>query len=101
MGKPYAAGFRALARMKRLRGTAFDPFGYDPDRKTERAVIVEYERLVRDTVADPGLDYATRVRIADSVSSIKGYAEIKERAVDAWRTEVRRLVDEASSEPVG
>ncbi len=101
MGKPYAAGFRVLARMKRLRGTAFDPFGYDPDRKTERAVIVEYERLVRDTVADPGLDYATRVRIADSVSSIKGYAEIKERAVDAWRTEVRRLVDEVSSEPVG
>jgi indolepyruvate ferredoxin oxidoreductase len=100
MGKPYALGFAALERMKRLRGTAFDPFGYDPDRKTERAVILEYERLVSDIVADGGLDYATRVLIADSVSSIKGYGPIKERAVEEWRAEVRRLVDEASSEPV-
>ena len=101
MGKPYAVAFAALERMKRLRGTAFDPFGHDPDRKTERAVIVEYERLVTDTVADPALDYATRVGIADSVSSIKGYGPIKEHAVDEWRAQVRRLVDEASADPVG
>jgi indolepyruvate ferredoxin oxidoreductase len=100
MGKPYAMGFAALEKMKRLRGTRLDVFGYDPDRKTERAMIVEYERLVEDAVVDERLEYSTRVRLADSVMSVKGYAEIKERAVEEWRAEVRRLIDEASSELV-
>jgi len=44
-------------------------------------------------VIDGRLDYDTRVRLAGSVDSIKGYSEIKERAVVEWRAEVRRLVD--------
>ena len=35
--------FGLLARMKRLRGTPFDPFGYSAERKMERALIREYE----------------------------------------------------------
>ena len=37
--------------MKRLRGTPFDVFGWDPDRRIERAVIDEYEQLVTATLA--------------------------------------------------
>ena len=100
MGKPYDVGFGVLERMKRLRGTPFDLFGRDPDRRTERAVIVEFEQLVTTIVTDGRLDYDTRVRLAGSVGSIKGYSEIKERAVDEWRAEVRRLVD-AGTGPSG
>ena len=50
MGKPYELGFRALRRMKGLRGTPFDVFGWDRDRRTERAVVEEYEQLVVDVV---------------------------------------------------
>jgi indolepyruvate ferredoxin oxidoreductase len=53
MGKALRRGLRrALARMKRLRGTKLDVFGYDRDRRLERAVIEEYEALVRDVVLD-------------------------------------------------
>ncbi len=51
LGKPYEYAFRALRGMKRLRGTPFDVFGWDPDRRTERALIEEYERLVYDSLS--------------------------------------------------
>ena len=86
MGKPYAVAFRALRRMRRLRGTPLDVFGWDRDRRTERAVIEEYDRLLNQ-VADPaaGLPYETLVAIAGSPQTIKGYGPIKETAVQRWR----------------
>src|SRR5260221_3878251 len=41
-----------LARFKFLRGTAFDVFGYAAERRTERALIGEYERTVRGPLAE-------------------------------------------------
>ncbi len=43
------AAFRLLARLKFLRGTAFDIFGRSEERRAERQAIVDYEaRLARD-----------------------------------------------------
>nr|MDT0665745.1 DUF6537 domain-containing protein [Micromonospora sp. DSM 115978] len=93
MGKPYAIAFRGLRAMKRLRGTPFDVFGWDPDRRTERAVVEEYEQLVDDVVAAPAghLPYETLVRLAASALTVKGYGSIKEDAVVRWRQEVAEL----------
>lgn len=92
MGRPYAVAFRGLARMKRLRGTPFDVFGRDPDRRLERALIEEYEQLVRE-MTEPGsvVPYDTRVALAESAQSIKGYAQIKEVAASKWRAHVAEL----------
>ena len=90
LGRPYAVAFRVLRSLRRLRGTPFDPFGWDPDRRTERAVIEEYEQLVTDDVlgrAD-ALPYRERVRLAESATAIRGYGPIKEAAVARWREEV-------------
>ena len=43
--------FRLLAKLKCLRGTAFDPFGHTAERKQERALIGEYEALVDELLA--------------------------------------------------
>src|SRR6266700_8070552 len=44
---PWMMGaFRVLARMKGLRGTAFDIFGRSAERKLERALIADYESLI-------------------------------------------------------
>ncbi|TCJ34890.1 indolepyruvate ferredoxin oxidoreductase family protein [Parafrankia sp. BMG5.11] len=95
MGRPYAVAFHGLRAMKRLRGTPFDVFGYDPDRRTERAVIAEYEALITELVrpvpAGSGVSYETLVQAAESVQVVKGYAEIKEAAVRRWRAEVAQL----------
>ena len=88
MGRPYELSFRVLRRLKRLRGTPLDVFGWHSDRRTERAVIGEYEQLMGETV---DLPYETQVELAGSPLAIKGYAEIKERAVAAWRARVAEL----------
>jgi indolepyruvate ferredoxin oxidoreductase len=91
LGRPYEAMFRVLQRGKRLRGTALDPFGWDRDRKMERSVIVEVEALVRRLCGpDADLAYAERLHLVASVAEIRGYAQIKERAVERWRAEVAR-----------
>ncbi|MWA03546.1 indolepyruvate ferredoxin oxidoreductase family protein [Actinomadura sp. LD22] len=92
MGKPYALGFRVLRRMKRVRGTPLDVFGWDRDRRMERAVAAEYERLIGEIVAPScELPYDALVGLAGSALSIKGYAGIKEAAVVAWRERVAEL----------
>jgi indolepyruvate ferredoxin oxidoreductase len=88
MGRPYALAFQGLRRLSWVRGTPLDIFGLDRDRRTERKLIEEYAALVGD-ISD--LPYETQVELAASVHSIKGYADIKERAVTAWRTEVARI----------
>jgi indolepyruvate ferredoxin oxidoreductase len=86
MGRPYQLMFHVLRGMRRLRGTPFDVFGWDRDRRSERAVIEEYRRLIDEVL--PVVPYETGVRIAASALSIKGYASIKETAVAAWREHV-------------
>ncbi|MBO0727974.1 MAG: indolepyruvate ferredoxin oxidoreductase family protein [Acidimicrobiaceae bacterium] len=93
MGKPYEVAFHALSHMKRLRGTPFDIFGRDPDRRTERELIKEYEQVVRNSKAS--MSYDQRVEIAGSALAIKGYATVKEAAVARWRTQVARLAADA------
>jgi len=89
MGQPYRLAFGVLAGFRRVRGTPFDVFGWDRDRRTERAVIEEYERLIHEVI--PAVPYETGVRIAASALSIKGYGPIKETAVAAWREQVAEL----------
>ena len=90
MGRPYQLMFHVLRGMRRLRGTPFDVFGWDRDRRSERAVIEEYRRLIDEVL--PVVPYETGVRIAASALSIKGYASIKETAVAAWRAHVAELL---------
>ncbi|MCK9899903.1 indolepyruvate ferredoxin oxidoreductase family protein [Frankia sp. Cpl3] len=108
MGRPYAAAFHVLRAMRGLRGTPFDLFGRDPDRRTERAVITEYEHLVTGAVGrgDGGADgwagrpYEDLVRLAASATSIKGYGPIKEAAVARWREQIADLTRPVSHEAV-
>ncbi|MGI8329405.1 indolepyruvate ferredoxin oxidoreductase family protein [Actinomadura scrupuli] len=99
MGRPWELAFHVLRRMKGLRGTPFDVLGWDHERRTERAVIEEYERLIGEVVGPSSslLPYDALVRIAASAMSIKGYAEIKETAVAAWREDVAGLRRQGSA----
>jgi indolepyruvate ferredoxin oxidoreductase len=89
MGRPYEVMFSALAKMKRLRGTPLDIFGYDPDRRLERAVVDEYEALIDANLRrSREVPYDDLVDLAASAMSVKGYAGIKETSVAAWRERV-------------
>ena len=72
--------FRVLAKLRRLRGTSFDVFGRTEERKRERALIGEYEKLVDELLASlaPG-NYETAVALASIPEHIRGYGHVKER----------------------
>jgi indolepyruvate ferredoxin oxidoreductase len=101
MGRPYEVAFHALRAMRRVRGTPFDVFGWDRDRRLERALVREYEQLVTESLTRaPAVPYEVLVALAESPMAIKGYGEIKERAVEAWRVDVERLQLSRAAAPV-
>lgn len=68
----------ALARAKRLRGTALDPFGRAHVRRLERALLADYVATVA-RLAD-GLDalgYDTAVAVAETAEIVRGYEGVK------------------------
>ncbi|MEQ9641204.1 MAG: indolepyruvate ferredoxin oxidoreductase family protein [Alphaproteobacteria bacterium] len=72
--------FRVLAKLKGLRGTALDIFGYTDERKAERALIQEYlgtlDELMNRLTPD---NHALAVEIAGLPATIRGFGHIKER----------------------
>ncbi|MPT11734.1 indolepyruvate ferredoxin oxidoreductase family protein [Comamonas sp.] len=82
-----------LAGMKGLRGTALDPFGRTEERRTERALIVEYRQCI-DTVLT-GLTaekLALAVEIASIPEDIRGYGHVKEHHLAAARIKWQSLM---------
>ena len=72
--------FKVLARFKKLRATWADPFGYTVERKIERALIAEYERLIAhicDTLSPHHHHIA--VKLASIPEHIRGFGHVKER----------------------
>jgi len=86
--------FRILARMRRLRGTLFDPFGYTAERRMERRLIAEFEHQLDALLA--ALDAGNRDRAAAIVGmylDIRGYGPVKLEAVARVRAEVRSALE--------
>ncbi len=81
--------FKLLAKLKGLRGGAFDVFGYTAERKLERRLIGDYAQCV-DELLDglTGGNYALAVEIASIPEQIRGYGHIKEanyaKAILRW-----------------
>ncbi|HEY0837984.1 MAG TPA: indolepyruvate ferredoxin oxidoreductase family protein [Azospirillum sp.] len=78
--------FRALAGMKRLRGTPLDAFGYTAERRTERRLIAEYEALVDELLRGLTAErHATAVELAALPLEVRGFGHVKEAALAAVR----------------
>jgi indolepyruvate ferredoxin oxidoreductase len=72
--------FGWLARLRRLRGTRLDIFGYTAERRQERADIDDYIALLAELCA--GLNnenYATAVELAALPSRLRGFGHVKDR----------------------
>jgi indolepyruvate ferredoxin oxidoreductase len=79
-------GFAALAKFRFLRGTRFDPFGYFQERKTERALLDEYESLIKHLITNyEGLSPTQRLWMVRLPDQIKGYGSVKEQNIALFR----------------
>ena len=87
--------FRLLAKGKALRGTAWDVFGYTHERKLERQMIADYEKLL-DEIVDrlSPASHATSVALAGLPLDIKGFGHIKERNYKAVKAREAALLAE-------
>jgi indolepyruvate ferredoxin oxidoreductase len=91
---PWMGGiFKVLGQLKFLRGTALDVFGYTEERKTERALIGEYEETVERLLAELSpQNHALAIQIASLPEEIRGYGHIKTRNVAAARKKRAELL---------
>ncbi len=92
-GPAMQTGFRLLAALKGLRGTPLDVFGYTEERRTERALIGEYCRIVEGLLASLNAEnHARAVEIAQVAELIKGFGHVKERNLQAARLQWKQLL---------
>ncbi len=92
--------FRMLAKMKGLRGTAFDIFGHSADRKMERDLIAGYEKDVATVLGllSP-LTLDTAVEILSLPDRIRGYGPVKEKAVHDAKARYTQLAADLVNPP--
>jgi indolepyruvate ferredoxin oxidoreductase len=87
--------FRCLARLKFLRGTSFDVFGYTAERRMERELVVWFEEAatrVAGRLNAINLDEATAIMRLPM--EIRGYGPIKAAAAERIRGEAERRLTE-------
>src|SRR5581483_1115547 len=85
--------FRALKSLRGLRGTPLDIFGYTDERRTERALIAEYEATVERLLARLSAEnHALAVQIASLPEEIRGFGHIKMRNLAAARQKHAELL---------
>jgi indolepyruvate ferredoxin oxidoreductase len=93
--------FGVLAKLKGLRGTPLDVFGYTEERRTERALIAQYRDTIDGLLSRLTADnLAQAVAIASIPEEIRGFGHVKERNLKAAKKKEAELLA-AFGSPVG
>jgi indolepyruvate ferredoxin oxidoreductase len=87
--------FRALAKLKFLRGTVFDPFGYTGERKTERKLVTDYEAMLKEIMPRLTPDnHHLATGLAMIPEKIRGFGHVKARHLAAAKADEGALLEQ-------
>jgi indolepyruvate ferredoxin oxidoreductase len=87
--------FRLLSKMKFLRGTALDPFGYSAERRIERKLIADYKTLLDEILANlTPENHHLAVGLAAIPEKIRGFGHVKQRHLQAAKADEAALVEQ-------
>ncbi|PJJ97709.1 indolepyruvate ferredoxin oxidoreductase [Lysobacteraceae bacterium NML91-0213] len=87
--------FGVLAKLRGLRGTPLDVFGYTAERKMERRLIADYERTVGGLLEKlDGGNVDLAARIASIPEHIRGFGHVKEAHLHAAKAREAELLRE-------
>ncbi|MDX2316669.1 MAG: indolepyruvate ferredoxin oxidoreductase family protein [Gammaproteobacteria bacterium] len=90
--------FKLLARLRGLRGTPFDPFGYGDDRRLERQLVRSYEGRIEELLGKLSAEnHGLAVEIASIPEGIRGYGHVKRAHVEAARAKEAALLHALST----
>ncbi len=82
-----------LAAGRRLRGTRLDLFGWSAERKLDRRLATDYERLVRTLLDGLSMEnHATAVALAALPETIRGFGHVREKNRLAAKAEETKLL---------
>ena len=84
---------RVLAKLRFLRGSAFDVFGWHADRKQERELIAEFERLSEDLATK--LSPSTHAKIVEALRTtelMRGFGHVKRRHIEEAKAKRNELL---------
>ena len=88
------SAFKLLARLKAIRGTAFDIFGRTAERKRERADLAEYRSLLEEIIARltrNNLDLACE--LAELPAKLRGFGHVRDRNREGLLARREQLLD--------
>jgi indolepyruvate ferredoxin oxidoreductase len=92
-GQWMLSAFRVLSKLKAVRGTSFDIFGYTQERQAERALPGEYRRSIEQVIASlDAANHARALEIARIPEQIKGFGHVKARNLAAARVQWQQLM---------
>jgi len=94
------SAFRVLAKLKFLRGTPFDPFGRSTERRTERALIREYETVLEELLAKlTPQNHHLAVALASIPEKIRGFGHVKAWHLQSAKAEEAALLEQFRAGP--
>ncbi|WP_417586365.1 indolepyruvate ferredoxin oxidoreductase family protein [Pararhodobacter oceanensis] len=83
-----------LSRMRGLRGSVLDPFGYTSERRGEVALIGWYEDILQQIAPKiTAQDIDTALKILSAPMEMRGYGPVKEQAVTEQKAVVGGLLE--------
>jgi indolepyruvate ferredoxin oxidoreductase len=90
--------FGVLRRLRFLRGTALDPFGYTAERRTERRLIADYEATLSEILGKLNADnHPLAVGLAVIPEKIRGFGHVKLRNLAAAKADEAALLEQFRS----
>ncbi|RUM97428.1 indolepyruvate ferredoxin oxidoreductase family protein [Pseudaminobacter arsenicus] len=87
-------GFRLLAGLKGLRGSALDIFSYSAERRMERELLAQYEvdlELIANSLGQDTIEAAAA--LASVPALVRGYGHVKQAHVARAADERKRLLE--------
>ena len=84
-----------LAKLKWLRGSAFDLFGYSSERKLEREWRKNYQQILAEICEGLNKDnYDLAVNIADIAQDIRGFGPVRQASFDLASKTLKTLLEQ-------
>jgi indolepyruvate ferredoxin oxidoreductase len=92
--------YKILARFKFLRGTWLDPFGRTVERRTERALVRDYEAMLDEVLSKLTPDnHHLAVGLAAIPEKIRGFGHVKARHLTAAKADEAALLEQFRAGP--
>ena len=91
--KMVGPAFALLEKLRFLRGTALDPFGYTEERRMERRLIADYQAMIESLTRQLSAEtHGQAVALARLPEEIKGFGPVKMASIGRFEKKMAALL---------